>query len=492
MFDGTEIDDKGNTMIGRDSETQSLKSLYRSGQAELVAVYGRRRVGKTYLISETFKTKLTFHHAGLSPVEMETLGIGTPLRKQLKHFYNSLIFQGMKKSRCPATWLDAFLMLELFLQEKDRGERQVVFLDELPWMDTQKSGFITAFEGFWNTWGCYRDNLMVIVCGSAISWIQDKLINNHGGLYGRLTYSIKLSPFTLYECEEFLQSRGVKISRYDIVQAYMITGGIPYYLKYFEKGKSLAQNIDQMFFRIGAPLRDEYERLMTSSFARPEKLRVIIECLATKNAGYSKPEIENKTNFSRGGNLSKDFNALIASDFIVKYKPFKEKSYRYKLVDPFCLFYLRFAKDQSALDNDFWQQNLTSSKISSWRGFAFENVCFNYISEIKKALGISGVSTKQSIWTKRSTADEDGTQVDLIIERKDDVVNMCEIKYYKGDFVVDKSYHRTLVHRRNLLEKEISRKDIIHSTLITTNGLEYNEYSSDFDNVITLDDLFER
>lgn len=142
----------------------------------------------------------------MSPVEMETLGIGTPLRKQLKHFYNSLIFQGMKKSRCPATWLDAFLMLELFLQEKDRGERQVVFLDELPWMDTQKSGFITAFEGFWNTWGCYRDNLMVIVCGSAISWIQDKLINNHGGLYGRLTYSIKLSPFTLYECEEFCKA----------------------------------------------------------------------------------------------------------------------------------------------------------------------------------------------------------------------------------------------------------------------------------------------
>ena len=200
-------------MIGRKKEIDELNTLYQSQKAELVAVYGRRRVGKTYLVDQVFKGKFAFRHAGLSPVEMKDMAGTSPLRKQLKHFYNSLLMQGMKKSRCPADWLDAFLLLEQFLENRDTGERMLVFLDELPWLDTQRSGFITAFEGFWNNWGCHRDNLMVIVCGSATTWILDSLINNQGGLYDRVTYEIKLSPFNLSECEQFFKSEKIKLSR---------------------------------------------------------------------------------------------------------------------------------------------------------------------------------------------------------------------------------------------------------------------------------------
>ncbi|MBR4862531.1 MAG: ATP-binding protein, partial [Firmicutes bacterium] len=381
-------------------------------------------------------------------------------------------------------------MLEKFLEEIDDGSRQVIFLDELPWMDTPRSGFMTAFEGFWNTWGCHREHLMVIVCGSANSWILDKLINSHGGLYNRVTYEIKLAPFTLSECEAFYESKNVKMSRYDIVQSYMILGGVPYYMNYFQSGMSLAQNIDNILFHKQGKLREEYHRLFASVFSNPETIKAIVEFLYTRNAGFTRNEISKNIDIRDGGSLSQSLNALIASDFVVKYVPFgKGKREHYKLTDPFCLFYLHFLNKKSKLSENYWQQNITSQEIVSWRGYAFENVCFNHVPQIKAALGISGVITNHSAWSKRKN-DSDGTQIDLLINRNDNVINMCEIKYYSDCFSVDKDYYKVLLHRQELLMKEISPKISVHSTLITTFGLFYNEYSGVFSNVITLDDLF--
>ena len=478
-------------MIGRKEEIRRLNLLYNSDKAELVAVYGRRRVGKTYLVNECFKGKVVFRHAGLSPVEMGDLPGQSPLRKQLKHFYNSLLLHGMKKGRCPDNWLDAFLMLEMFLESRDVGKRMLIFLDELPWMDTQKSGFITAFEGFWNTWACFRNNVMVVICGSATSWIMDKLINNHGGLYGRVTYEIKLSPFTLKECEEFYREKKIKLSKYDIIQAYMITGGIPYYMGYFEKGLSLSQNVDQLFFKKNPFLGSEYDRLFSSVFTNPGMMKAIVELLSRKNCGCTRTEISQKTGYSKGGTLSEALGALVASDFVIKYVPFGmgKRDECYKLVDPLCIFYLRFVKDRSGLDTSFWQKNVTSYQVSIWRGIAFENVCWNHVEQIKYALGISGITTNQSVWSKRED-DKDGTQIDMLIERNDHVVNMCEMKFYNKEFVVDKGYHKVLENRREILEGIIPRSSVVHSTLVTTYGIKYNEYSGDFENVVTMDDLF--
>lgn len=475
-------------MIGREREVKTLNKLYDSGRAELVAIYGRRRVGKTYLVDETFSGRITFRHAGLSPIDVAGDSI---LAAQLAHFYHSLILHGMAECAKPQNWLDAFFLLEKHLQTIDDGSRQLIFLDELPWLDSPRSGFLPAFEGFWNTWGCHRKNLMVIVCGSANSWVLDKLINNHGGLYGRVTYEIKLSAFTLRECEDFYLSRGIHFSRYDITQSYMVFGGIPYYLGYIDNELSLAQNIDRLLFAKNGVLKNEYDRLFESVFTSPDAIKTIVRFLYTRNAGYTRKEISEGCHIPDGGTLSKHLSALQASDFVTKYVPFglSKRAEHYKLVDPFCLFYLHFAQGSSTTNERFWQQNISSQSVVTWRGLAFENVCFQHVDQIKHALGISGVISSCSAWSKKG-GDEDGLQIDLLILRNDNVVNMCEIKFVSDDFVVDGRYYRTLLSRPERLREYLSKKASIHSTLITTFGLKQNEYSAAFTNVVTMDDLF--
>ena len=479
------------TIIGRKRELKELETLLQSGKAEFVAVYGRRRVGKTFLVDEALKDRITFRHAGLSPVDEQ--GNANNLKRQLQHFYQSLLLQGMHRSHCPKNWLEAFFMLEQHLQLSDKhGKRQVVFLDELPWMDTPRSGFITALESFWNGWACHRSNLMLVVCGSANSWMLNNLVNNHGGLYGRTTYEIKLSPFTLAECEEFYKSKNIPMSRYDIAQANMILGGIPYYMNYFVREKSLAQNIDALFFARDAKLKNEYTRLFASVFANPEQMMSIVGFLSTRRNGYNREDIVKNTRMSNNGDLTKWLNALESSDFIEKYVPFGEskRNPHYKLIDPFCLFYLRFVEKQKEMDPAFWMNNVQSAKINAWRGYAFEDLCMRHIDRIKNALQIGGISSEQSSWALQGHTDNDGTQIDLLIQRKDNIVNLCEMKFYSEEFTVNKAYHQTLVHRTNTLLEHISRKTAIQSTLITTYGLVHNEYASDFVHTITLDDLF--
>ena len=466
-------------MIGREKERQELENLYNSPKAEFVALYGRRRVGKTYLISQTFAGRITFEHTGLSDSASNT-------RDQLKQFYFSLLRQGMKASKIPQDWLEAFFMLEMFLDEKKTDEKIVVFLDELPWMDTPRSGFIVALEGFWNSWGCKKDNLLLIVSGSATSWILNSLINNHGGLYNRITYEIKLEPFTLRECKEFLEYKLVKLSDYDIVQTYMIIGGIPYYLEYFSKEMSLAQNVDHLFFSKSAKLKFELERLFASTFKNPSSLIAIIRVLNTRSMGCTRKELVKELKRTDNEQLTKDLMTLEASSFILKYVPFgmKKNERYYKLIDPFCIFYLNFVENKEILSEEFWKENVASHQIITWRGYAFENVCFNHIPQIKRALGISGVTTTYSAWANTDT------QIDLLIKRKDNTINMCELKFYNTTFIVNKSYYEKLKEREVILSAYIPKRMAIHTTLVTTFGLKYNNYSSVFSNTITMQDFF--
>lgn len=477
-------------MIGREKEIKELTERYESGCPEFVAVYGRRRVGKTYLVDETFKDRITFRHSGLSPVDERNHKNG--LKEQLNHFYLSLQLQGMKKSKRPSSWLEAFFLLESHLQSIDDGSRQVIFLDELPWMDTPRSGFITALEAFWNGWASHRDNLMLVVCGSATSWMTDKLINNYGGLYGRLTCRIKLSPFTLAECEQFFHSRGVALSRYDILQSYMVFGGVPYYLGYLKRGMSLAQNIDNVFFAKNAELRNEFDRLFASIFSNPEQMKIIVRFLGSRRSGYTRKEIIKNTGLDDCGASTKLLKALETSDFITSYVPFGEgrRDMHYKLTDPFCLFYMKFVDDNTAMDPDFWMHNVTSQKISSWRGFAFEEVCFLHIQQIKKSLGGLGVASIQSAMIVKGNSKTAGMQIDMVINRKDNVVNLCEMKFVETEFEVKNNYDKKLRERIQWVVDKVSRTHIVQMTLVTTFGLKYGIHSGIFQQVVTMDDLF--
>ena len=380
-------------------------------------------------------------------------------------------------------------MLETWLEKVDDGTRQIVFLDELPWLDTPKSHFKSALESFWNNWGCHRNNLMFIVCGSASSWILDNLINNHGGLYNRLTCQMKLAPFSLRECELFLEENQIQLSRYDIVQSYMILGGIPYYLDYYEPGLSLPQDIDKLFFANNAVLMDEYNRLFTSAFSNPDTMKSIIGLLASRREGYKRSDISKKLEFNSGGTLTKCLNSLVESDFITKYVPFGESIAYYKLTDPFCLFFIHFIEKAHKTNPHYWSDNHNLPSSNTWRGLAFENVCFRHVDQIKKALDIYGVHTTHSAWIGH---DEElgGAQIDLILDRDDHILNVCEIKYHSEDFSVNAAYQRKLANRQAIIQKKILRKQIVHHTLITTYGLTQNEYSGVFSKVITLEDLF--
>lgn len=477
-------------MIGRKKQIEELENLYNSKKSELIAVYGRRRVGKTYLIDKTFETRLTFRHTGLSP--LENIDEKAKLQSQLNHFVHSLNFFGYKDFKKPKTWLEAFYLLEDYLLTRIKEKRLVVFLDELPWLDTPKSGFMTAFEAFWNGFACHYDNIMVIVCGSSSSWIINKLINNHGGLYARLTYEMKLTPFDINECEQYFILNDVKLSRYDIAQCYMILGGIPYYLNYIKKGMTLPQAIDRMFFLKEANLKDEFDRLFSATFNNPEEIKRIIRLLNSKKIGLTRNEILEGLNVSDGGTFNEYLKSLIESDFIIKYVPYLENKRKvyYKLVDPFCLFYLRFVENKNSLYNNFWQENIDNQSVIIWRGLAFENLCFNHISIIKELLGISGVKTNQSLWYKKGNDNEKGFQIDLMIERNDNVLSVCEAKFYKNSYTLNKDYYLHLLDRDEQLTNIISKKISIHNVLITTFGLKNNEYSNYFDKVIVLDDLF--
>jgi len=475
-------------LIGREKEQKELLRRYRENQAEFIAVYGRRRVGKTFLIDETFRDMITFRHAGLSPVEGNQSG---QMKDQLEQFYYSLLRHGMKKSHRPADWLEAFFMLEMFLQERDQGTRQVVFLDELPWLDTPRSGFIKALEGFWNNWCCNRHNLMLIVCGSASSWILDKLINNHGGLYGRVTHEIKLAPLNLRESEALFREKGVQLSRYDIIQSYMIFGGVPYYQGYFEPGLSLAQNIDRIFFGQQAKLKNEYDRLFSSVFESPEYMKKLIETLSRRGQGYTRKELIEEGGFSEGSRLTDALRALTAGDFIVRYVPFgySKREIHYKLTDFFCIFWLHFLADSKWISSNFWQSIQESPKGNTWNGLAFERVCFHHINQIKAKLGISGIRTFESAWVLKN-AENGGAQIDLLLERGDNVINACEMKFTAKEYSINKDYYRLLLHRHELLRDSVPRRKTIMNTLITTFGLVYNEYSGVFSQVVCLDDLF--
>ena len=477
-------------VIGRKSEIRELEKLYRSDRPEFVAICGRRRVGKTFLVKQALKGRITFQHTGVSPVEQEKGK--SRMKIQLESFHYSLLNHGLEGYTMPKSWMEAFFQLEQLLTKLDDGSRQVVFIDELPWMDTPRSGFLPAFESFWNGWCSGRDNMMLVVCGSASSWILGNLSRSRGGLYGRLTDEIKLSPFTLKECEEYFAHEGIALSRYDIVQAYMVFGGIPYYISHFQKGQSLEGNIDRILFGRNPRLKDEFDRLFNAIFGNPEDCKKIIRLLATRHSGFTREEIAKATGLPLGGGLTDTLNALTESDFVQRYVPYSKsgKSEHYKLIDNFCLFWLKYV-EPNMLDASFMTDNTSSDIMKGWRGVAFEEVCWQHIAQIKRALEIGGVKSSLSAWSVKGDGEQEGVQIDLLIIRADNVVNLCEMKFSGDAYTIEKDEELKLRRRIEALKETLSRKQTVHLTLITTYGVAYGKHSGIVQKQVWMDELFE-
>lgn len=470
-------------ILGRQEEQRELERLYQSGRPEFVAVYGRRRVGKTFLVRELFDQRLCFYHTGLSPSELDE---GLLKEQQLREFHRSLIAWGGHPTSIPTDWFEAFDALRQLIMSRPKGRRKVLFIDEMPWMDTPRSGFVTALEHFWNGWAAGQTQIMLIVCGSATSWMANNLINNYGGLYNRLTAEIHLRPFTLTECEAYYKANSLMFDRYDQVQSYMVFGGVPYYLSLLQKGKSLAQNIDMLFFADNAKLRQEFTRLYRSLFRNADDCMTIIRLLAKRREGYTRKEIAEATRLPYGGGLTATLRSLEESDLIVSYIPYgsSQRQTTYRLTDFFSIFHLSFLDRRKTSNAHFWTDNVAGQQLTAWRGFSFEGVCFAHIDKIKHALGISGVQTEVSAWHGEEA------QIDMIIDRQDRVVNLCEIKFCTDTFSIDRSYDAVLRRKQSCLEAMNRKHKAIHLTMVTTYGIQQNEYAGRVQAQFTMDDLF--
>ncbi len=467
-------------LIGRQKEIKKLRQYANSKKSEFIAVYGRRRVGKTYLVREVFAGQFAFQMTGLDKVGK---------RDQLRQFYTALsrFNKGNLAIKPSKDWFEAFNQLIDFLETLDTTKKKIVFLDELPWLDTPKSKFLTGLEYFWNSWASARRDILMIVCGSAASWMIKNLLNNRGGLHNRITGRIKLEPFTLAETEAFLKFKEAAFDRYQITLMYMALGGIPFYLDHIDRGLSATQNINALCFEKGAILRDEYDNLYASLFKKAERHKAVVEALAKKKKGLTRSAIAKTSKLTNGGGLTRILKELEESTFIRYYQPFgkKERFTLYQLIDPYSLFYLNFIR-QSGTDNEnFWINANETPLYRTWSGYAFEMVCLHHIPQIKKALGIGGVQTSVASWYHKDA------QIDLLIDRKDQVINLCEMKFSIQPFSITKSYAEKLRNKIGTFQTVTKTNKALFLTMISTHGVAQNQYAYLAQNNLSLEVLFE-
>ena len=471
-------------IIGRQEEIALLQTLEKADKSAFVAVYGRRRVGKTYLIRTVFEDKMVFQLTGLARTKID---------KQLANFHAALVRNFPKYEEKPMAndWFQAFLQLETAL-ETSTAAKKIVFLDELPWLDSRNSGFISALEHFWNAWASARRDVLLIVCGSAASWMITNLINNHGGLHNRVTHQMPLDPFTLAECEAFFKSKFATYDRYQLLQLYMVFGGIPFYLDMVDTAQSAAQNINRLCFSPKGGLRKEFDNLYLSLFRNADKHIAVIEALARKAQGLEREEVLQAANLPNNGNSTKILKELEESDFIRRYNTFGKNSRNalYQLTDFYSLFYLKFIKPNAVLDADFWLSSLDNPEVRAWSGYAFEQICLAHLPAIKKALGISGIQTVSSGWL--GSYDNQKAQIDLVIDRRDHAITVCEMKFSINPFMIEKKYADELRTKIAIFKQSTRTQKAIFMTFITTFGLIQNEHAMSLvQNSFTMDILFQ-
>ncbi|MDO4511272.1 MAG: ATP-binding protein [Bacteroidales bacterium] len=470
-------------IIGRKYEFELLDGAMSSAESELIIVYGRRRVGKTYLVNQYFSNQFAFKFTGV---------YNQPTAVQLERFASQIEEYSGTSHTAPENWFKAFDMLKHLLKAAPSEGKKVVFIDEMPWLDTTDSNFVAAFEQFWNGWASAEGNIVLIACGSATSWMTDTLLGHKGGLFNRSALRMYVRPFSLKETEEYLISRGVVWTRYDVALCYMIMGGIPFYLKQLQPRWSFAQNIDNIFFRERGLLWDEFTHLYNTLFKQPSNHVAVVEALATKKMGLTRKEIIQATKLNDNGNLTQILNNLINSEFIRPYRFFgnKKKDTIYQLTDFYTMFYFNYIKGNYGRDENFWANSVDNPSRRAWAGYTFEQLCLCHISQVRKAIGIGAVQCETSAWFHRGDENTKGAQIDLLIDRRDRVINICEAKFSVNEYAIDKDYVEALQRKMETFRTSTKTNKALQLTLITTQGLKHNKYSNCVQSTVTLDDLF--
>ena len=487
-------EDMEKAIIGREKEKRDLKKYISSEQSEFIAIYGRRRVGKTFLVKELLDGSFTFRMTG-----KENARLGD----QLLNFSYALD-DFFHDDDIPKNWTEAFRQLSKDIEKLGEGTK-IIFIDELPWLDTPKSLFLSALEHFWNDWAYYRNDIKLIVCGSATSWMLKKLINARGGLHNRVTHKMLISPFCLEEMEQYFHSKGFNYERPEMIDCYMAVGGVAYYLSLFDRDKSVAENINSLCFTRGGELTDEFNKLYDSLFKKAENHIAVINALSSARKGMTRLELISKAKLSNNGNLTTLLEELETCEFIRSYRPFgkEKKDKMFQLTDQFSLFYLHFMKTESDYRKNYWLQKIGEPDFIAWSGYAFETVCLHHIDQIINALGINGSYYSPCSWSYRPSeavkndpeADEDlktDGQIDLLIDRKDKTISICEMKYSEGEYEITKTYANRVEQKLRTFRKVTNTKKSFSKVYVTPFGLYNNMYARKVNKQITADDLFKK
>ncbi len=475
-------------IIGRRRELEELEKAYKSREAQFITVFGRRRVGKTFLIREFFKEKGChfFHATGVEHGKQP---------EQLEKFIQALskTFLRGSKVATPQNWSEAFAALQFEIEKLDG--KVVIFLDELPWMATRRSRLLFEIDYYWNNMWAGMPNVTLVVCGSASSWIVRKIIKGKGGFHKRTTLKLDVKSFNLSETREYLRDHRVSLSDKHIVSLYMALGGIPYYLNLVNSKQTSQKNIQRLFFGVNSPLLDEFNVLFDSLFYNPEPYKEIIRELSKRNKGMIRAEIERMApSASRGGTLTKRLEELCFSGFISGYSSWKNPDeVFYKVTDEFCLFYLKWVESQgkSKFDDDYWISQSSKPAYRAWAGYAFEAVCGKHIHKILRAIGIRS-GEPMNPWRYVPLAwNEEGAQVDLVIEQLDNAITLLEIKYTDKPFVIDKRYAANLNRKIRVFKKVTGTTEDVFLAMVAANGVKKTAYSEEMlSAVVTLEDLF--
>jgi AAA+ ATPase superfamily predicted ATPase len=474
-----------NRIIARTNEIDTLERKFNSGKPEFVIVYGRRRIGKTFLVNNVFADRFTFSYVGARNQKP---------KKQLQRFAEQLkTYSGSPFAPVITNWEEAFQALRALIENKPKEDRKVIFFDEMPWIDTPRSSFVEALEYFWNAWAAQRNDILFIACGSATSWMVNKLVKNKGGLHNRITEQIYLRPFRLGECEEYLHENGCHWDRYTILQCYMALGGVPYYMNLLNPQQSLAQNIERLFFAKNAPMREEFDELFNALYTHADKYIDVINALSGSKKGLLRAEIVEQTGQS-GGRLTKLLENLERCDFIETYSQYKSsvRNTVYRICDPYTLFYFKFVDGKNTKDEHWWTNNLHSHSVESWQGFSFETICMTHLEQIKQRLGVAGISTTTGTWRTLGDETEKGTQIDLVIDRADRVINLCEMKFSEAPYVITKDYEQQLRERMAIFKAKTKTRKSLATTMVTTYGVLRGIHSGIVQNEVVMDDLFKR
>jgi uncharacterized protein len=470
-------------IAGRKQEIALLQGLLQKKRSEFVAVYGRRRIGKTFLVRQVYAQEIVFECSGLHQKSFA---------QQLENFWSALNETDPNaKIPPPKTWLQAFSQLKSYINHLPVQGKKVIFLDEVSWFETPRTGFLAALDNFWNQYCTKRDDLILVICGSAASWIIQKVVNDRGGLHNRITQHLQLMPFSLAETRDYLQMQGVRLTNRDVLLLYMCVGGVPFYLNDLKTGSSVPQILDALFFGPGARLKNEFRNLYAALFKNNALHEKVVIALASKNTGLTRGAIIEITKMPSGGALSTVLEELIACGFVQLITPFTSKKTEalYRLVDEFTLFYLRFF--HAANVETSWAQVTASQSWHVWTGYAFESICLKHIQEIKRALSIAGIVSHSYSWQIKGTKDQPGAQIDLLIDRADQCINVLELKFHTAEFEMSKAYAAQLEQKVHIFRAHTKTKKNIFITMLATAGARKNEhYLSIVTNELRLEDLF--